>query len=109
MASLEATSRGLESQNGLPITLSVLSTAVMGHFNYLLKATPSKSWPVSLPCPPSTLPLPLLMPSSADVVIPLSTYGQLPFRLTILPSSGCQRSQWERTFGSRDDGTRLIN
>ncbi|KAH3876568.1 hypothetical protein DPMN_000414 [Dreissena polymorpha] len=38
----------------------------------------------------------------------MSTYGQLPFRLAILPSSGSQRSQQERTFGSRDEGTCLI-
>ncbi|KAH3852285.1 hypothetical protein DPMN_094788 [Dreissena polymorpha] len=79
----------------------------------MLQQMEKKSWPLSLPkvrharllcchlhCP---------RPSSGDVVKPLSTYGQLPFRLAILPNSGSQRSQQERKSGSRDDGTRLIN
>ncbi|KAH3819256.1 hypothetical protein DPMN_120990 [Dreissena polymorpha] len=47
--------------------------------------------------------------SSGDEVKQLSTYEHLPFRLAIFPSSGSQRNQRERTSGSRDDGTRLIN
>ncbi|KAH3845180.1 hypothetical protein DPMN_087455 [Dreissena polymorpha] len=73
---------------------------------------PSKSWPVSLPKVRPVRPLHCNLrsfrPSSGDVVKPLSTYGQLPFRLAILPSSGSQRSQRERTSGSKDNVTRLI-
>ncbi|KAH3816723.1 hypothetical protein DPMN_118244 [Dreissena polymorpha] len=38
-ASLDATSRRPEPQNGFPSTLSVLGTAVPEHFHYLDKAT----------------------------------------------------------------------
>ncbi|KAH3708899.1 hypothetical protein DPMN_068358 [Dreissena polymorpha] len=44
-------------------------------------------------------------PYSGDVVKPLSTYGQLPFRLAILASFGSQQSQRERTPSSSDDVT----
>ncbi|KAH3890254.1 hypothetical protein DPMN_014328 [Dreissena polymorpha] len=46
------------------------------------------------------------LPSSGDVVKPLTTYGQLSLRLATLPSS---ESQKERTSGTRDDVTRWIN
>ncbi|KAH3701041.1 hypothetical protein DPMN_076024 [Dreissena polymorpha] len=113
MASLDATSRRPEPQNGFPSTLSVLSTAVLGHFHYLHRATPAKSWPVSLPKVRPVRPIRCHLHcsrlSSGDVVKPTSTYGQLPFRLAILPSSGSQRSQRKGRSGSRDDGTRLIH
>ncbi|KAH3827142.1 hypothetical protein DPMN_129071 [Dreissena polymorpha] len=46
-----------EPQNGFLSTLSVLSTAVLQNFHYLHRATPSKSWPVSLPKVRHALPL----------------------------------------------------
>ncbi|KAH3835028.1 hypothetical protein DPMN_108366 [Dreissena polymorpha] len=49
MASIEGTSRRPKPQNGFPSTLSVPRTVVLGHIHYLQMATPSKSWPVSLP------------------------------------------------------------
>ncbi|KAH3689503.1 hypothetical protein DPMN_191519 [Dreissena polymorpha] len=64
------------------------------------------------PRPSSTLPPALSRcsrPSSDNVVKPLSSYGKLPFRLVIPPQSGNQRSQRERTSGSRYDGTRWIS
>ncbi|KAH3871923.1 hypothetical protein DPMN_035138 [Dreissena polymorpha] len=113
MASLDVTSRRPEPQNCFPSTLSVLRTAVVGHFHYRHRATPSKSWPVSLPKvhPVRTLRCHLRCsrPYSGDVVKPLSNDGQLPFRLAILPRFGIRRSQRERTSRTRDDGTRLMN
>ncbi|KAH3791982.1 hypothetical protein DPMN_145471 [Dreissena polymorpha] len=113
MASLDATSCRPDPQNGFPSTLSVLGTAVIRHFHYLHRATPSKFWPVYLPQVRQARPLRchLRCPRlpSGDVVNQLSNYGQLPFRLTILPSSGSQRSQEDMTSESRDNGTRLIN
>ncbi|KAH3838062.1 hypothetical protein DPMN_111468 [Dreissena polymorpha] len=113
MAPLDATSHQPEPQNGFPSTLRLLSTAVLRHFHYLHRAIQSKSWPVSLPkvrhARPLRCHLRLSRPSSDDVVKPLSTNVQLPFRLPILPSSGSQRSQQIRTSGSRDDCSRLIN
>ncbi|KAH3823047.1 hypothetical protein DPMN_124843 [Dreissena polymorpha] len=111
MASLEATSR--RPKNGFPSTSRILSNAVLVHFYYLHRATLSTSWPVSLPevrpVRPLCCQLRCFRPSSGDVVKPLSTYGQLPFRLPILPSSVDHRNQRERTSGSWDDGSRLIN
>ncbi|KAH3869421.1 hypothetical protein DPMN_032586 [Dreissena polymorpha] len=102
-----------DPQNGFPSTLSVLSIAALGHFHYLHRATPSKSWPVSLsrvnPVRPLRCHLRCSRFFSGDVVKPLSTYVQLPFCLAILPSSGSQGSQRKRTSGSRDDGNRCIN
>ncbi|KAH3708906.1 hypothetical protein DPMN_068365 [Dreissena polymorpha] len=105
-------SRRPEPQYGFASTLSVLGTAVLGHFHYLPRANPSKSWIVSLPLVRPARPLRChhrcSRPSSGDVVKSLSSYGQLPFRLAILPSSVSQQGQQESTSGLRDDGTRLI-
>ncbi|KAH3775281.1 hypothetical protein DPMN_176682 [Dreissena polymorpha] len=113
MASLDATSRRPEPQNGFTSTLSILRTAVLGNFHYFHRDIPSKSCFLSLPKVRPTRPLRCQLqcsrPFSGDEVKPLTTYGQLPFRLAILPSSGSQRSEQERTSGSMDDGTRLIN
>ncbi|KAH3819649.1 hypothetical protein DPMN_121389 [Dreissena polymorpha] len=96
MAFLDATSGRPEPQNGFPSMLTVLGTAVLRHFHYFHWVTPSKTWPVSLPKVRHPRPLRCHLrcsrPSSGDVAQPLSTYGQLPFRLDILPSSGSQRS-----------------
>ncbi|KAH3831405.1 hypothetical protein DPMN_104672 [Dreissena polymorpha] len=85
MAYLDTTSRQPEPENGFP------STSVLGHFQFLYSATHSKSWFVSLPKVRCIRPLHCHLrcsrPFSGDVVKPLSTYGQLPFRMAILPSS----------------------
>ncbi|KAH3792100.1 hypothetical protein DPMN_145590 [Dreissena polymorpha] len=111
MASLDATSR--RPKTGFPSTSRILSNAVLVHFYYLHRATLSKSWPVSLPefrpVRPLCCHLRCFRPSFGDVIKLLSTYGQLPFRLPILPSSVNHRCQRERTSGSWDDGSRLIN
>ncbi|KAH3835879.1 hypothetical protein DPMN_109247 [Dreissena polymorpha] len=90
--------RALRCLYGLfPSTLSVLGTAILRHFHYLHRATPSKSWPASLPKIRHARPLRCHprcpRPSSGDIVKTLSTYGQTSFRLAIVPSSGSQRSQ----------------
>ncbi|KAH3802389.1 hypothetical protein DPMN_156065 [Dreissena polymorpha] len=59
--------------------------------------------------PSSTLP-PMLLPSHFRRCSKTTIHlRQLPFRLAILPSSGSQLSQQERTSWSRDDGSRLMN
>ncbi|KAH3845655.1 hypothetical protein DPMN_087937 [Dreissena polymorpha] len=113
MTSLDVTSCRPEPQICFTSRFSVLSTAVLRHFNYLLRAILFNSWSASLPKVCSVFPLLCHLccsrSSSGYEVKPLSRYVQLPFHLVILPSSGSQRNQWERTSGSRDDSTRLIN
>ncbi|KAH3823975.1 hypothetical protein DPMN_125800 [Dreissena polymorpha] len=115
MASLDVTSRRPKTQNGFPSTLSVLSTAVLKHSHYLYRST-ARSLGLHL-CPRS-VPSVLYAATSAApcsrlswgyVVKPLSTYGQLPFRLAILLSSWSQRNQRKTTSGSRDEGTQWIS
>ncbi|KAH3801421.1 hypothetical protein DPMN_155071 [Dreissena polymorpha] len=112
IASLDATNRQPEPQNGFPSKCSVLSTAVLGHSHYLHMTHPSKSWPESLPHVrldrPLCFHLCYFRSSFSDVLKPLSTYRQIPFCLAIIPSFGSQRSQRERTSISRDDVAHLI-
>ncbi|KAH3851046.1 hypothetical protein DPMN_093524 [Dreissena polymorpha] len=69
MASIDATSRRPDPQNGFPTTMSVLSTAVMGHVHYLQRANPQN--PGMYLCPWSA-PSALYLATSAASV-PLET------------------------------------
>ncbi|KAH3807553.1 hypothetical protein DPMN_135898 [Dreissena polymorpha] len=79
MTALDGTSCRPETQNGFPSTLSVLSTAVLRHFHYIHKATPSTSLTASLlqACPSVLLAVKSavpLLPSHIIVATPKPLY-----------------------------------
>ncbi|KAH3719245.1 hypothetical protein DPMN_062077 [Dreissena polymorpha] len=112
-ASRVITSRRPRPKSGFPSMFSILCTSVLGHLNGLYRATSSKSWSASQTKVCHDRPLRchfrLSRPSSGDVVKPLSTYGQLQFRLVINQSSGSQQTQRKWTSASREDSTCWIN